>query len=129
MRTIDIGIGHDDDLVITQVIDIERLVLTQVHTEGAEHVLNLLRVEHLVDKHLLDIQDLTTQRKDGLIEAIASRLGGTTCRVTLDQENLTFFGILARAVGQFAWQATACELRLLLHILACLTGSDTSLSC
>ena len=43
--------------------------------------------------HFLYVQNLSTQRKDGLSVSVASLLGRTTGRVTLDEEYLALFRI------------------------------------
>ena len=56
---------------------------------------------------LLYVEDLTAQRQDGLVLTVASLLGRTACRVTLDEEELGECRVLGRAVGELAGEATA----------------------
>ena len=78
--------------------------------------------------HLLYVKNLTAQRKNSLMEAVASLLGRTTSRVTLDKENLALLRILDRAVGQLAWQTSTCHKVLALYTLACLACCNTCCS-
>ena len=75
--------------------------------------------------HLLDIQNLASQRKNGLCIAVASLLGRATCRVTLDKEYLACLRILVGTVGKFSRQSSSCHHALALHALASLTCGDT----
>ena len=131
---IDVGIGHDDDAVIAQFAQVGLLGIllsADGHTQGTEDDDYRFALKHLVVHRLLDVQNLTAQGQDGLELAVTALLGATTCRVTLDEEEFALGGILRRAVGQFAGQATAGERRLALHLqagilggVACLCGQD-----
>ena len=54
-------IGHDDDLVITQLGNIK--ILMDSGSEGSDHCLDLFVSVNLIQTCLLNIQDLTTQRR------------------------------------------------------------------
>ena len=133
VRTIDVGIGHDDNLVVSQLVDVGFLVLLAVNAEAyadaLDDVHNRLRLEHLVPHYLLDIENLTAQRQDGLSVAVASLLGRTAGRVTLDEEYLALLGVAVGAVGKFARESTASHWVLALHTLACLACCDTCCGC
>ena len=112
MATIHIGIGHDDDLVIAQLLQVQgfRILLgTYGHTHSSIDVLDLLALEHLVIHRFLHIQDLTAQGEDRLECAVTSLLGCTTCGVSLDQEQLTNGGIFGGTIGQLAGKSTSRE--------------------
>ena len=82
-----IGIGHDDHLVVSQLGVVKRLgviLCADRDTEGGVHRLDLLILKYSVGHRLLHIQDLSSQRQDSLILGVATQLGRTTCRVSLD---------------------------------------------
>ena len=98
MRTIDVGIGHDDNLIVAQLIDIGILrilsIYTEAYTDTLDDVHNRLGFEHAVPLYLLNVQNLTTQRQNSLEVAIATLLSRTTGRVTLDEEDFAYLRIL-----------------------------------
>ena len=100
MSTIDIGIGHDDDLVITQLADIK--VLVDSGTKGCDHRLDLGVAVDSVQTGFLYVEDLTTERKDRLCGTVTCCLGGTTRGITLYDVDLTVFRVLVRTVSQLA---------------------------
>ena len=79
VRAIDVGIGHDDDLVVAQLVDVSFLVVlaidAETHSDALDDVHHRLRFEHLVPHHFLYIENLSAQRKNGLGVAVASLLG------------------------------------------------------
>ena len=129
--TIDVGIGHDDHFVVTNAAQVQRFGVfgsTDGHAQGGEDVANLLALEHFVFHSFLDVEDLTAEGQDSLVNAVASGLGGTACGVTLDEEEFALGRIFALAIGEFARQATAAEGRFALHVQTSVAGSDTGLS-
>ena len=125
MCAVDIGIGHDDDLVVAELAEVEGLgVLGGAHgdAEGGVDVADGFALEGAVAHHFLDIEDFTAEGQDGLEAAVAALLGGATCGVTLDEEDLAFGGVVALAVGQFAGHAGGGEDVAALHHLAGLAG-------
>ena len=129
VRTIDVGVGHDDNLVITQLVDVGFLVVltfhTESHSDALDDVHHRLALEHLVPHHLLHVQNLSAQRQDGLCVTVASLLSRATGGVSLDEEYLTLLRVLVGAVGQFAGKSATGHRVLALHALAGLAGSDT----
>ncbi len=84
-----IGVGHDDDLVVAQLVRIE-LVRADPGAKRGDQRADLLARQHLVEACALDIQDLAAQRQYGLVLAGAALLGRATGGVTLDEEQLGF---------------------------------------
>ena len=60
-------------------------------THGAEEVGDFLVVENLVVHGFLDIEDFASEWEDCLECTVAALLGGTACRVTLDDEEFAVF--------------------------------------
>ena len=111
MCAIDVSIGHDDDLVVAQLVDVE-LVAPDAGAERHDQCTDLVGAEHLVEARALHIEDLAAQREDCLVVAAAALLGGATGRVTLDDEEFGFRRVFLLAVGQLAGQGRDVERRL-----------------
>ena len=60
MRSVDIGIGHDDDLVIPDLVDFE-VVRPDARPDSRHQRSDLVIVENLVEARLLDVQHLAAQ--------------------------------------------------------------------
>ena len=75
VRAVDVGVGHDDDLVVARLLEVELVADARAH--GADHGEDLVVLQHLVDARLLDVDDLATQRQDRLEAAVASLPQGT----------------------------------------------------
>jgi len=89
VRTIDIGIGHDDNLVVTQFFNIGLFTVilgSDSDTQCGIDVTDFVTFQRFVIHRFLNIQNLTAKRKDCLEHTVTSLLGGTTCRITLDEE-------------------------------------------
>ena len=129
VRTIDVGVGHDDNLIVAQLVDVGLLIVfafnAETHANALYDVHYRLGLEHLMPLHLLYIQYLSFQRKYGLRVAVAPLLGRTTCRVALHEEYFRRFGVFVRAVGQLTGQSATRHGVLSLNTLACLAGGDT----
>ena len=129
VRAIDVGVGHDDNLIVAQFLDVCLAVAFAINAEAyadrLDDVHHRLGFEDAVPLHFLHIQNLTTQRKDGLEVAVAALLGRATCGVTLDEEDLALLRVLVRAVGELTGQSTTTHRVLALHALTSLAGGDT----
>ena len=110
MCTIDIGIRHDDDLVITKLRDIE--VFVDAGTEGGDHTLDFFIRIYAVEACLLHIQYLTTERQHSLGMYISSILCRAQCRISLNDEDLALIRILRVTVDELARKTDTIERRL-----------------
>ncbi len=72
---VDVGVGHQDDLVVPHVFEVE--VLLHPGPDGGDDRPDFLVGEDLVDPGPLDVQDLAAQRQDGLEGAVAALLGAS----------------------------------------------------
>ena len=61
MRAVNIGIGHDDDFVIAQFLDIKIFAANAGAQRGDERA-DFIRRQHFVEACALDIQNFTAQR-------------------------------------------------------------------
>ena len=128
VRAIDVGVGHDDNLVVAQFVDVGLAVAFAVNAEAdadaLDDVHHRLSLEHAVPLYLFDVQDFSAKRQDGLEVAVASLLGRATSGVTLNEEYLAGLRVFLRAVGKFAGQSSACHRILALHALTGFAGGD-----
>ena len=104
---VDVGVGHDDDLVVAQLRQVE--VVADAGAERGDDVGHLLGGQHLVDARALDVEDLAADRQHGLKLALAALLGRAAGRVALDDEQLGVGGIAVLALGEAARQPQAVE--------------------
>ena len=107
MVAVDVGVGHQHDLVVAQLVEVELLV--DAGAERGDDRLHLGVGEHLVDAGLLDVEDLAADRQDRLDPRVAALAGRAAGRVALDDEDLALLGVGRLAVRQLAGQAAAAE--------------------
>ena len=86
MRSIHVGVRHDDDLVVTKLCRIE-IILANSRSQGGDHRCNFRVREHLVVAGLLDIQDLSLDGQNRLGSPVAALLGGTAGRIAFHNED------------------------------------------
>ncbi len=103
MSAVDVGVRHDDDLVIAQLVGVE-LVLADAGAECCDQCADFLTRQHLVEASALDVEDLAAQRQDRLVFARAALLGRTACQVALDEEDFGLGRIALGAIGELAGQ-------------------------
>ncbi len=73
MAAVDVGVGHDDDLVVARLVDLEVLA-PDAGAEGRDQRADFRRGQHLVEAGAFHVQDLAAQRQDGLVGAVAALL-------------------------------------------------------
>ena len=120
MRTVNIGIGHNDDLVITKLGNIK--ILMDSGSEGSDHCLDLFVSVNLIQTCLLNIQDLTTQRKNRLCGTVSRCLGRTARGISLYDIDLTVLRILVRTVCKLSRKRHAVQCRFSSCKVTCLSG-------
>ncbi len=101
MRTIDVGVGHDDDFVVAQLGDIEFL-MADAGAERRDKRADFSGAEHPVESRPLDVENFSTKRKDGLIGAVARLFRGTAGGISLDDEKLGQRRVFLGTIGQLA---------------------------
>ena len=92
MCTINIGIGHDDDLVITKLADIK--ILMDSRSKCCDHSFDLGICINFIQTCFLYVQDLTSQRQDSLCHTVSGSLCGTTGGISLYDVDLAVLRIL-----------------------------------
>ena len=61
---VDVGVGHQHDLAVAQLVDVE--VVVDAGAERGDQRLHLVVLQHPVDARLLDVEDLAADREDRL---------------------------------------------------------------
>ena len=97
---VDVGVGHQHDLVIAQLGQVE--VVVDAGAQRGDQRLHLVVLQHPVDAGLLDVDDLAADRQDRLEHRVAAGLGRAAGRVALDDVEL------ALAPGRWSGSRTAC---------------------
>ncbi|CDC74301.1 uncharacterized protein BN503_00904 [Oscillibacter sp. CAG:155] len=110
MGAVHIGIGHDDDLVIAELIEVELLADAgaQRRDDGLELVVSI----DLVRPGLLYVEHLAPQRQNGLEPGIPTLGGGAACGVALDDVDLGEFRVIFVAVPELVRHGRAAQGRL-----------------
>ncbi len=85
MRAVHVSIGHDDDAVVAQLVQVV-VVLADAGAQCGDQGQHFLAGQHLVEAGAFYVQDLALQRQDGLELTVAALLGGAACGVPLHQE-------------------------------------------
>src|SRR5919199_1802273 len=105
-----VGVGHDHDLVVAGLLDVE--ALPHAGPDRADHRLYLRVGENLVHVGLLDVEDLAPQGEYRLEVPVPPLLRAPASGVSLDDVELAPRRVLGRTVGQLAWQRRALEVAL-----------------
>ena len=103
MRSVHVGVCHDDDFMVAQLVEVG-IFLAYASAHGGNERLHFLVGKHFVKAGAFRIQDFAAQGQDGLIFWVTPLLCRTACRITFHDEQFGFNGILALAVGKFAGQ-------------------------
>ena len=109
MRAVHVGIGHDDDLVVAQLLDI-KLIPANAGAQCGDQVADFLTGQHAIEPGAFDVQDLAAQGQNGLIGAAAALLGRATGRIAFDEEEFGLGGVFFLTIGKLARQAGNCLL-------------------
>src|SRR6185437_4343034 len=115
MRAIHIGVGHDDDALVAQLL--LAVALSRAADQRQQEVSDLLVLPQLVGARRSNIEDLAAQRQDRLRLAIARLLRRAAGAVALDEEDLGTAGRAAAAIGELAGEAELARRALAVEIL------------
>ena len=107
MRTVDIGVGHDNDFVVSTLIDI--LIHSNTCSNRLDHALDFFVRQNFILAALESVNDLTAQWQNGLCISESPTLSATTCRITFDQVQLALFHLVADTIAQLTWQTTTTQ--------------------
>ena len=102
MRTIDIGVGHDDDLLVADFIYVELVAFASAHRrhQGPDLLVAKDAVRLLQDP--LHVENFPLEGQYGLETAVPPHLGRPTRRLAFDDVYLRLFRVLLGAIGQFS---------------------------
>lgn len=99
MRSVHVGVGHDDDLMVTELLDVDVFVPHSA-SEGGDETLDLQVGQNLIVCSLLDVESFPS-REYRLKAAVPSLLGGATGALSLDDEDLALRWIPLLTVREF----------------------------
>ena len=125
MCAVHVRIGHQHDLVIASLLQVE--LLGDTGADSGDQRLDLVVLQDLVDACLLDVQDLAADRKDGLRGAVARSLRRTSGRVSLHDVDLARRGVRELTVGELAGQRPRLQERLPPGQVSCLARGQPGL--
>ena len=132
MRTVDVCIGHDDDLVVTRLGNVEVAAVAGARRDAAadrgDKRLNGVARERAVVTHALDVQNLAAQGQNRLDVSAAAVLGRAAGRVALYDKELGQLGVTHRTVGELAGQRRRLEQALAAGRLTRLAGGVARLA-
>ena len=103
MRAVHVGVGHDHDLVVAQLVEIE-LVAANAGAQRRDQRADLVRAQHLVEPGALHIENLAAQGQHGLVLAVTALLGRAAGRIALDDEQFGLGRIFLLTIGELAGQ-------------------------
>src|SRR5271163_4963725 len=106
MRTVDIGVGHQNDFAVADFRRIE-IFFGDAGAERGDHRSDLFVSEHLVIARFFHVENFSLEREDGLEAAVAALFGGAACGFTLYEKKLAAIGIALGTVGELAREASA----------------------
>ena len=107
VRTVHIGVRHDDDFVVAQLLDVERafaFAIADARAHGGDHRANFIVLKHLVQPRLLDVDQLAANRENRLKFPVATLLRRATGGITFDDIQLSVRRITVGTVRQLAGQ-------------------------
>ena len=103
MRTVDIGVGHDDDPLVTQPL--KRKSVAEADPQRHAQIADFDIAVHFRSGSSQNIENFSPQRKQGLGFPVAGHFGRAARRVALDQKNLGSVALRSRKIHQFAGQS------------------------
>ena len=102
-----VSIRHDDDAVIAEFFQVEHLA--DVSAKRNDEIFHFIVVEDFIKACALHVQNLPSQGKDGLKVAVASLLGASSGRVSLDDVEFALVRIAVGTIGELARERHALE--------------------
>jgi len=117
VRTVDVRIGHDDDLVVAELLDVEILSALDAAAQGGDQRADLCARNHPFEARPLNVEDLSAQRQNRLEAALPPLLCASARGITLDDVDLALACILALAICELTGKRTRVEDALALYHL------------
>src|SRR5699024_676203 len=122
---VDVGVGHEHDLVVPDFFDVE--FFTDAGAEGGDHCLDFGVAHGPVEAGAFNVENFPAQRQDSLSQRVAALFGGATGRVTFHNVNFGLFGVLGGTVGELAGHTEGFQRRFSSRIFASLTCGHAGL--
>ena len=97
MRAVHVRIGHDDDLVVAGLADVE-FRLADARADGGNDLLDDVAGQHMVFPGFLHVQNFAPKRQYRLEAPVPALLGRTACGVALHQVHFAHGRIVFGAV-------------------------------
>lgn len=123
MGTIGVGVGHEDDLAITGLVEVEGLARPGTNDLDDRGALGVL--EHGTKISLLHIENLAAYRKQSLVLGVTSHVGRSEGGITLDDEQLGNVRIGRSTVLELGRQVRGFQSILTTLVLLVCPGSHT----
>ena len=118
MAAVDIGLRHDDDLVVPELFEIK--LVSDACAEGCDDGLELIVAVDLVGARLFDVQHLAPEGKDCLEAGVPTLRGRAAGGVALDDVNFGECGVCVVAVAQLVGHLPGLKSCLAADCLFCL---------
>ena len=107
VRTVHIGVGHDDNSTVPKFADVE--IFADTTLQRLDQGSDFLEAEDLIEPCFFDIQEFSAEGEDRLIDVVSATLGAAARGVTFDQEDFGLFDIVTGAVGELVGHAARVE--------------------
>ena len=82
MGAVNVGVGHDDDFVIAELVDVE--LVADTGAEGDNHGVELIVAVDFIGAGLFDVEHFPPHGKNGLESGIAALNGGACGGIALN---------------------------------------------
>ena len=109
MRAVDVGVGHDDDAFIAQVVGVA--VLADAAAQRQLQIGNFAIATDFFERGGCDVEDLAADWQYRLFLAVTRLLGAAARTVAFDDEQFGACRIVRRTIGELAGQANLAARR------------------
>ena len=129
MRAVDVGVGHDDDALVAEIVELDS-ARPMPQPSACSEVGEFLVAAHLVGAGGGDVQDLAAQRQDGLGLPVARLLGRAAGAESPSTRNISVPSAPDRAtIGELAGQAQLARRALARDLLLLPPACSRSSAC
>ena len=116
MRTVNIGIRHNDDLAVTQLFNVKIVADPRAERRNDRH--QLIVAVNAVQPRFFHVEHFAPERQDCLKAAVASSFGGAACGIALYDVDLGLVYIAGLTIRQLSRQRRRFHRRFALYKLA-----------
>ncbi len=100
VRTVHVGVSHDDDFVIAELGDVE-IIVPDAAAERRDHRAHFGVLQHFLQPRFFDVQNFSADRQNRLESAIAAAFSRASGRIPFHDVDLAKRRIALLAIGQF----------------------------